>query len=195
MGKCGKLFVEARIMLVIHPKDKTTAMLSALYDGLEEQVVADCRSTKEMGHLLHHVSTQERIMLLGHGSGKGLFYRADDSKEGFDKIIVGHPHAYHLRKHGGNIVAVWCNADQFARAEGLHGLFTGMIVSELSEALLYQVETTQEELDRENVKLARRLRALLDARIPLSEIPKRIMAMDDVHSPLTTFNYKNFYYI
>ena len=182
-------------MLVIHPKDKTTAMLSALYDGLEAQVVDDCRSTKEMGHLLRHVSTQERIMLLGHGSGKGLFYRADDSKEGFDKVIVGHPHTYHLRKHRGNIVAVWCNADQFARAEGLHGLFTGMIISERSEALLYQVETTQEELDRENVKLATRLRALLDARIPLSEIPKRMLAMDDVHSPLTTFNYKNFYYL
>ena len=42
-------------MLVIHPKDKTTAMLSVLYDGLEAQVVADCRSTKEMGHLLHHL--------------------------------------------------------------------------------------------------------------------------------------------
>ena len=40
-------------MLVIHPKDKTTAMLSALYDGLEAQVVADYRTTKEMGHLLH----------------------------------------------------------------------------------------------------------------------------------------------
>ena len=108
---------------------------------------------------------------------------------------MGHPHAYHLRKHGGNIVAVWCNADQFARAESLHGLFTGMIVSELSEALLYQVETAQEELDRENVKLVRRLRALLDERIPLSEIPKRMSAMDDVHSPLTTFNYNNFYYL
>ena len=182
-------------MLVIHPKDKTTAMLSALYDGLEAQVVTDYRTTKEMGHLLHHVSTQERIMLLGHGSGKGLFYRADDSKDEYDKVIVSHAHAYHLRKHGGNIVAIWCNADQFARAEGLHGLFTGMIVSELNEALLYQVETTQEELDRENVKLAMRLRSLLDARIPLSEIPKRMLEMDDVHSPLTTFNYKNFYYI
>ena len=182
-------------MLVIHPKDKTTAMLSALYYGLEAQVVIDYRKTKEMGRLLHHVSTQERIMLLGHGSGKGLFYRADDSKEGFDKIIVGHAHAYHLRKHGGNIVAVWCNAGQFARAEGLHGLFTGMIVSELSEALLYQVETTQEELDRENVILAMRLKSLLDARIPLSEIPKRMLAMDDVHSPLTTFNYRNFHYL
>lgn len=182
-------------MLVIHPKDKTTAMLSALYDELEAQVVEDYRTTKEMGRLLHHVSTQERIMLLGHGSDKGLFFRKDDSKDEFDKVIVGHSHAYHLRKHRGNIVAVWCNAYQFARAEGLHGLFSGMIVSELNEALLYQVETTQEELDRENVKLARRLRALLDERIPLNEIPKRMLAMDDVHSPLTTFNYKNFYYI
>ena len=98
-------------MLVIHPKDKTTAMLSALYEGLEAQVVIDYRTTKEMGRLLHHVSTQERIMLLGHGSDKGLFFREDDSKNEFDKIIVGHPHAYHLRKHGGNIVAVWCNAE------------------------------------------------------------------------------------
>ena len=182
-------------MLVIHPKDKTTAMLSALYDGLEAQVVADNCSTKEVGHLLHHVSTQDRIMLLGHGSDKGLFFREDDSKDEFDKVIVGHSHAYYLRKHGGNIVAVWCNADQFARAEGLHGLFTGMIVSELSEARLYQVETTQEELDRENVKLATRLRTLLDERIPLNKIPKRILAMDDAHSPLTTFNYKNFFYL
>ncbi|MGN1228460.1 MAG: hypothetical protein ACI4T5_02230 [Prevotella sp.] len=182
-------------MLVIHPKDKTTAMLSALYDGLEAKVVDDYRSTKEMGHLLHHVSTQERIMLLGHGSDKGLFFRKDDTKDGFDKIIVGHSLAYHLRKHGGNIVAVWCNADQFARAEGLHGLFTGMIISELSEAQLYQVETTQEELDRENVKLAMRLRTLLDEGIALSDIPERILAMDDIRSPLTTFNYKNFHYL
>ena len=98
-------------MLVIHPKDKTTAMLSALYEGLEAKVVADFRSRKEMGHLLHHVSTQERIMLLGHGSDKGLFYRSDDSKDEFDKIIVGHPHRYHLHNHGSNIVAVWCNAE------------------------------------------------------------------------------------
>ena len=134
-------------------------------------------------------------MLLGHGSDKGLFFRHDDSKEIFDRIIVGHPHAYHLRRHGGNIVAVWCNADRFARAEGVHGLFTGMIVSELSEALLYEVETTQEELDRENVKLAQRLRTLLDEGLPLSEIPKRMLALDDVRSPLTRFNYMNFHYM
>lgn len=62
-------------MLVIHPKDQTTVMLSTLYEGLEVQVIdVDC-STKEMNRLLHHVSPQERIMLLGHGSDKGLFFR------------------------------------------------------------------------------------------------------------------------
>lgn len=49
-------------MLVIHPKDKTTAMLSALYDGLGAKLVDDNRSIKEIGHLLHHVSKQELIM-------------------------------------------------------------------------------------------------------------------------------------
>ncbi len=73
-------------MLVTHPKDKTTAMLSSLYDGMEAQVVIDYLTTKEMRRLLHHVSTQERIMLLGHGSDKGLFFRKDDSKDKFDKV-------------------------------------------------------------------------------------------------------------
>ena len=167
-------------------------MLSALYDGLGALVVDDYRSTKKIGHLLHHVSTQERIMLLGHGSDKGLFFRKDDSKDEFDKVIVGHAHAYHLRKHGGNIVAVWCNADRFARAEGLHGLFTGMIITELCEAAQYRIKTSQDELNRENVKLSLRLRTLLIENTPLSEIPKLLLAMDDVHSPLTTFNYNNF---
>ena len=117
-------------MLIIHPKDRTTSVLSTLYEGIGANVISGKCSNKEMEHLLHHVSTQERIMLLGHGSDKGLFYREDDTKNEFDKIIVGHPHTFHLRKHGGNMIGIWCHADKFARAEGLHGLFSGMIISE-----------------------------------------------------------------
>lgn len=179
-------------MLVIHPKDRTTAMLSTLYEGLDTQVINGFCSTKGISRLLNHLSAHEPIMLLGHGSDKGLFFRNDDTVDGFDKIIVGHSHAYHLRKHKGNIVAVWCNADLFARDEGLHGLFTGMIITEMSEALLYNVETTQEELSSENAKLFRRLRALLDENIPMKEIPKRMQALDDERTPLTIFNYNNF---
>ena len=121
--------------------------------------------------------------------------REDDEKDDFDRLIVRHTHAYYLRKHGANMVAVWCNADLFARKEKLHGLFSGMIISEMSEAFEYEIETTQEELDRETLKLIERLRTLLDEEIPLHEIPQRILELDDVHTPLTEFNYKNFFYL
>lgn len=182
-------------MLVIHPNDKTTMMLRALYEGLDAKVVDDYRPTKNIAHLLYHTSQQERIMLLGHGCDKGLLCRKDETDDVFQHLIVFHPHAYYLRRHNGNIVAVWCHADEFARKEGLHGLFTGMIISELSEAQANDVQTTQEELDRENVKLAQRLRMLLDEGIPLCDIPERMLALEDVHSPLTTFNYRRFYYL
>lgn len=183
-------------MLVIHPKDRTTAVLSAIYAGLEDVRLLD-QSVSNAGikHALHHVSVNERIILLGHGSEKGLFSRTDDTKDEFDRLIVNHSHAYYLRKHNGNIVGVWCNADLFARKEGLHGLFSGMIISEMSEAELYGIETTPDELTSETEKLAQRLRALFDETVPLSEIPQRLKAMDDVHSPLTEFNYRNFHYL
>lgn len=182
-------------MLVIHPKDRTTAVLSLLYEGLEAKLMDQSANSAQIKKVLNHTSQQERIMLLGHGLDKGLLSRENDEQDVFERLLVHHPHAYYLRKHGGNIVALWCNADLFARKEGLHGLFSGMIISELSEALLYEVDTTQEELDRETPKLISRLRSLLDEEIPLHEIPGRIQAMDDVHSPLTKFNYKNFFYL
>lgn len=183
-------------MLVIHPKDKTTTVLSLLYEGMEVRLLDQTSNSAEIKRTLNHTPKQERIMLLGHGMDKGLLTRDNEEQEVFHRLMVYHPHAYYLRKHEGNIVAVWCNADLFARKEGLHGLFTGMIISELSEALIYEVETTQEELlDRETPKLVKRLRLLLDEDIPLHEIPDRILAMDDVHSPLTEFNYRHFYYL
>ena len=182
-------------MVVIHPKDKTTSMLSVLYEGLEHTYIDQSNSKKDICHILNHVPRHERIYLLGHGSDKGLFSREDDNHNDFDRLMVYHPHAYYLRKHGCNIVAMWCNANLFAEKEKLYGLFTGMIVTEMSEALLYSINTLQEELDRENIKLVKRLRLLLDNNVPLPDIPSRILAMDDVHSQLTDFNYHNFYYL
>ena len=132
-------------MIVIHPKDKTTAMLSVLYEGLEVRLIDQRASNSEVKHLLNHITTSERILLLGHG---------------FDK-----------------------------------GLFSGMVVTEMDEALAYGIETIQEELDCENIKLAKHLRFLLDEGIPLIDVPVRMLELDDVHSPLTNFNYNNIFYL
>jgi len=73
-------------MLVVHPKDRTTSVLSALYGGKDANVISSNCSNKEIEHLLHHVSILERIMLLGHGSDKGLFYREDDTKVQYNHV-------------------------------------------------------------------------------------------------------------
>lgn len=182
------------VMLVIHPQDRTTAMLSALYQDRDDVRLSDSPMSKAaLNSLLYHTPARERILLLGHGSGKGLFWRPDDTADGF-RLLLDHSHAYCLRKHGGNLLGMWCDADRFARTEGLHGLFTGMIVTEMSEAVSYGIPTSPEELARENTLLAVRLRRLLDEGVWLSDIPARIAELDNAHTPLTEFNYRNFYY-
>ena len=74
-------------MLVVHPTDITTAVLSTLYKGMESKVVDQNMSKREIEHLLHHCPPCERIMLLGHGSDKGLFSRTDDMISEFDCVF------------------------------------------------------------------------------------------------------------
>lgn len=181
--------------LIIHPKDHTTDFLAALYEGWQDcEVYRGKLTSKEVNHAFHHCLPTTQIMLLGHGSDKGLYYRENSHKEGFDCVMVGHPHRHWLaRRH--NIVGIFCNADEFARAEGLHGLFTGMIISEMAEAKAYGICTTEEELHQENRKFAARLHMLLDSQIPLHEIPERMRAMDDRHSELTEFNYQRVFFV
>lgn len=183
-------------MLVIHPKDHTTAYLSALYKGVDNAVIISGNiSRADLNHKLHHTPKSERILLLGHGSDKGLFWRNNDMEPGFDGIVLGHPHTFHLRNHGSNIIAVFCNADKFAQEEHLHGLFTGMIISELSEAEEFGIQTTEEEIGCENWKFVERLHSLLEGNVSLCDIPRRMLEMDDSHTPLTEFNYHRIYFL
>jgi hypothetical protein len=70
-----------------------------------------------------------------------------------------------------------------------------MFISEYKEALELGVDTTEEEIKTELDKFMFRLRSLLDAEVPLYEIPDRLREMDDVKSPLTMFNYYSIYYV
>lgn len=181
-------------MIVIHPKDRTTQMFEKLYEVLPYQKLDATLSKNQLRSLLYSVPSSESIMLLGHGSEDGLFTRDDDTKDEFTKLI-DHSFSHILKKHSGRIFAVFCHAKDFAEKEHLHGLFSGMIISEKREAELYGIPTTTEELDKENIKLAKNLRTLLDKEVPWCEIPQLMLSLDDSHTPLTEFNYHSFFYL
>lgn len=189
-----KMVKELGDMIVVHPKDKTTQMLERLYEGLPCQKLDTTLSKNQLRSLLYATPSSERIMLLGHGCEEGLLTRDDDTKDEFRKLI-DHSFSHILKKHNGRIFAVFCHAKDFAEKERLHGLFSGMIISEMSEAELYGIPTTTEELDKENIKLAKNLRMLLDKEVPWCEIPQLMLSLDDSHTPLTEFNYHSFFYL
>ena len=175
-------------MTVIHPTDNTTEFLSTIYEGWEGAVCyRGEQSRKQMTSILYHLPQRETIMMLGHGTDKGLF-RLEDGEY---CCYIGQAMAHSLRRHP--VIGIWCHANLFAEAEGLHGFFTGMFISEKHEAEEYGVNTTQEELDMENARFATNLRKALSEEVPLDRLKDRLLELGAPDSDLTRFNYGSMY--
>lgn len=177
-------------MTIIHANDPTTQFLSKLYETREDMT---CRITEAStnAQVLHAIREADTIMMLGHGNEYGLFSKPNKNGK-YERFLITDRHVEFLR--GKTCIGIWCYANQFAKCYGLTGLFTGMIVSELQEAIDLDIPSTIEEIDRENMKYASRLRYCLD-KYSLEEVPVRLRALDDVRSELTRFNYGNLYYL
>ncbi len=130
------------------------------------------------------------IMMLGHGTEYGLFSKPN-RKGVFERCLVYHRHVSFLR--GKTCIGIWCHADKFADKYKLHGLFSGMIISELQEAIENKIPATKEEIDVEMEKFTLRLKYCIE-NYALEEVPQRMLEMDDVKSALTRFNYGNLFY-
>lgn len=199
--ECGKRPDNLDYIQVVHiPDSDRDAFI--LCDGMGRHAIGDeinfmCErnldgySKNAVKYLLVHSPSGKTIMMLGHGSDKGLFSRKDESSD--FELFIGHAYNYYLRKH--RLIGIWCHADRFAETKHLHILFSRIFISEMKEAVEYGITTTQQEIDVEINKFVERLRGLLDKDIPLHMIPAFTRSMDDAHSPLTGFNYGSIYYL
>lgn len=176
-------------MTIIHANDPTTKFLSQLYE-MREDVAAHIDESSTNADVRNAIRRDSTIMMLGHGNKHGLFSMPNKKSE-YDRFLVTDSHVQFLR--GKTCIGIWCHADQFAKDYGLHGLFSGMIISEMQEAIDWNVRTTQEEINIEMEKFASRLLDCI-AQYSLQDIPFKIKELDDVKSGLTTFNYSRLYY-
>lgn len=133
--------------LVIHPKDLTTDCLAVIYEGRGWDVIRDYNTSPQ--EVLEAIKSHERIIMLGHGTPGGLL-AGHDSSYGFTRFhhfIVGAMHAEELKKK--QTFSIWCNSDAFFKKHGIHGLHTGMIISEEDEewAVLGRAPLDEEEME------------------------------------------------
>ena len=177
-------------MLVIHPYDTTTLFLTELYNDIPNIDIINSNTTPN-SIIKEKLKSHNTIILLGHGTEDGLLCGHDIENNIFNRFIIDCSHVQLLRNK--NIIGIWCNANIFAEKYGLNGLFSGMIISELTEAYDCGVLTTTTELELENVKLAKNLRYCLD-NYNLVDIPTEFAKLNNSNSQLTDFNYNSIYF-
>jgi hypothetical protein len=129
--------------LVLHPQDSSTDFLKPIYAGIKRKTVLSKNISRDK--LLSAIRSHDMIIMLGHGSSSGLF---NVSGIGKGTMVVGESMVEELR--GKQIIAVWCNADKFIERHSLPALYSGMFISEVSEAKYCNVQGTQAMVDESN---------------------------------------------
>lgn len=164
--------------LVIHPKDNSTDFLSYIYKDKDFTVVNDNIGNSKKRKLLKE---HDRIIMLGHGTKDGLF--------GHKKFMIDSNDVATLREK--EIVAIWCNADEFVKKYGLKGFYSGMFISEIEEAYYEGVYgLTTDEIEKSNNDFAKILGKHLESKNILEKV-KQEYKNDD--SSVVIFNSQRLY--
>lgn len=176
-------------MTVIHATDPTTQVLSHLYQQREDvrMLITERNTSSDVQRVIR---SDDVVMMLGHGNEYGLFSKPEKNGE-YRRFLITDKHVQFLRDK--SCIGIWCYANKFAEKYKLHGLFSGMIISELQEAIDLGVAATKEEIDKEMEKFTICLKDCIET-YGLEQTPFRMKEYDDVQSELTKFNYSNLYY-
>ncbi len=131
--------------LVIHPNDPSTTFLSKVYENLSDVTLV--RGGVEKNELMTMVDSHDQVIMLGHGTPHGLMSVGQFPGRGF---VIDDSFAPTLAKKN-NSIFVWCNADQYVDWNMLRGFYTGMFVSEVSEAYMMGLRGVgQSDVDESN---------------------------------------------
>ena len=166
--------------LVVHPKDKTTDYLSDIYSDKKDWTVIN--QEVSFSDLSHYIGANDRIVMLGHGCSRGMF--------GYGGFVIDRQVAPLLWQK--ECVGIWCYADGFFKEHNLKGLYTGMIISEYAEAVLYLENFSTNHVGHSNRLFAKAFRQHIDEKRILEKVLAEYV---DGENPIIEFNRKNIFVI
>lgn len=166
--------------LVIHPSDPTTDFLSEIYKDKDWTIIRDRISNRQ---LYLHIKNHDNIIMLGHGTPNGLL--------GWNNFVIDSSWVYLLREK--NCIGIWCHANIFFEKYGLKGFYSGMIISEMQEAVFYRILPNPIEILESNELLA----LAIKESIHISDDYKLLESVKSKYktenNPIILFNQNNLY--
>ena len=127
--------------LIVHPEDSSTSFLEIVYKTIENKTVITGGITKT--ELYKLIMEHDRIMMMGHGSPGGLFSVGKFENSG--AYIIDQTTISYLKPKTDSVF-IWCNADKFVDMYKLRGFYSGMFISEVSEAYYCGLPGTKQEV-------------------------------------------------
>lgn len=141
--------------LVIHPDDRSTDFLRAVYADLDHLTVITGGMSIQDVH--EQIILHDRVIMLGHGTPSGLLSMGNFTSKPTTTssgsyylspaLVVDASIAKALAQKDNNIY-IWCYASDFVKTHNLKGFCSGMFISEVLEAEMMGVHNqTQEAVD------------------------------------------------
>ena len=156
--------------LIIHPTDASTDFLKPIYANISEATIIHAGVSK--AQIKQLITEHDRIIMMGHGSPSGLFSCAKFGDNDYSGFIIDHTMVEVLSSK--ECIAIWCNADKFMNQHELNGFYSGMFISEVSEARYCGLPgTEQETVTASNDYFAELLGEVINE--PLSVIYEHVM--------------------
>lgn len=174
--------------VVIHPKDRSTDFLKKAYEGQDVTVITEWVGNQI--EFIEYLKQYDRIIGMGHGSPGGLFSIGKfNGLYSLSELIL-----YSLRNK--RMVFVWCNSDLFVKGTKIFRpeLYTGMIISEVSEANWEGIRATQAQVDESNRLFAQGLAdGLFVEQSQVLEQVKKSYCSIKTDNPVILFNQQRIY--
>jgi hypothetical protein len=177
--------------LIIHPSDLTTTFLKPIYAPIQNKTVISGGIDKSKLQKL--INEHERVIMLGHGTSNGLMAVGQFPDVGSYIIDNSFTELLSTRKYN---IFIWCNADQYVHRNGLNGLYSGMFISEISEAASYNFwDVEPNTIDESNYEFARIVSEHINE--PLEKLYKNVIHQYGILSKtnsIARFNVDRLYY-
>lgn len=144
--------------LVIHPHDESTHFLKPIYENIPNKTIitGGIWPTK----VRELIEENQQIIMLGHGSPQGLFGINFNSN-----YVISSADVELLRNK--QCIFIWCHANQFVQKYNLKGFYSGMFVSEVGEALFFNLKGDKKLINESNDVFAHMLGSVINK--PLTE--------------------------
>lgn len=177
-------------MIVIHIDSmEDTAGLKKAYEGLENVTLLYNASYDDICEELER-NEDPVVMCLGHGSPNGLF------GVGFWGFAIDGTMTNLLKDR--TMIGIWCYADEFGKANDLHGFFTSMFISNIDEAMFMGYgfdDITDNDIYLETDLFCKNINAFLRDGVPLSQWVTLLQSGCHKEKGFVKFNYDGLTYL